>query len=170
MTQELKKTEQGYALLFTVIMVSLILSLSIGLSNAVYQQIVLSSVAQNSDLAFYESDSATECALYADQNPSENIFYPSNSQSTYSCGVDANGNSQTLSFSHQSTTDGNGNTVDEYDLAPQSPLSTSLNPCFTISVFKSTGALSTTDIKARGYNICLNTNPQTVEREIDVTY
>jgi hypothetical protein len=65
------KKQKGYAILFTVVIVSAISVITAGLSNAAYKQLVLSSLAKDSQAAFYQADTASDCALYADQvNPS----------------------------------------------------------------------------------------------------
>ncbi len=63
-----KRNNSGYAILFTVVIVGIISMITIGLSNAVYKQIMLSSVAKDSITAFYQADIASDCALYADKN------------------------------------------------------------------------------------------------------
>jgi hypothetical protein len=175
MIQELKKThskkhkenQQGYAILFAVVTIGIILAIAIGLSNATYKQLVLSSVASNSQVSFYESDTATECALYADLVA--NTF--SSGASTYSCGVDKNGSPYTLSVTQTNSVSGTGVATEHDTAVPTSPWDTSLDPCFEISLDKTTSATPiVTVVKAKGYNTCLKTNLRTVEREIDATY
>ncbi len=162
-------SESGYAILFAVIMIGIILAISIGLSDIAYKQLVISSVANDSQLAFYESDTATECALYENFIPPASTgvleFSSATPTSPISCGVDNNGANYSMNVAY--STDGSSNNT--YILTPSnSAWTTSIEPCFTISVLKS--ASGATTIAAKGYNMCDKTNPQTVEREIDASF
>jgi hypothetical protein len=159
--------QDGYAILFAVIMIGIILALSVGLSDIAYKQLVISSVASDSQLAFYQSDTATECALY--QDFVNNAFPASTPPSPVppaqvSCGVDSTGNNYALNMSYAPSPDG---TSEVYTLAPLDP--TSLAPCFIITTTRNTTS-GATKIAAQGYNICNKTNARTVEREIDASF
>lgn len=152
--------QKGYAILFAVIVISIILTISLGLSNIAYKQLIVSSVARDSELAFYESDTATDCALYADF--SLGTFSTATPQPIH-CGVDKTGADYVLDVSY--STDG---TTDTYQATPHdSSWNTSINPCFTMTVLKTAAK---TVVKGKGYNICNKANARTVEREIDITY
>ncbi len=146
--------QNGYAILFSVIMISVISTITIGLLNSTYKQLILSSLARDSQTAFYESDIATECALYSDivKNRGEDPFIDGES---WSCGnflLDVNLSS------------------DGYVLNTTDPEST--DPCFNIIVTKTDngdGTLST-KTRSKGYNICDRSNKRTVEREIEMNY
>ena len=56
--------KQGVAILFAVLMVSVILSISLVLFNITYKQILLSSIIRESQLSFYAADSALNCARH----------------------------------------------------------------------------------------------------------
>lgn len=58
---------RGFALLVSIIFMSVMLSLGLALSSIGYKQSVLASTSIDSQYAFYAADSALECALYADQ-------------------------------------------------------------------------------------------------------
>lgn len=156
----LYKGRGGYAILFTVIVVSIISLMAIGLSNASYKQLVLSSLARDSHLAFYQSDTAAECALYADNK--QNMALPD----PWVCGLDTNGNDYSLGVMPPDNSDPN-KTV--YSLQPDAAMSASGGPCFSIQITKDNVAF-TSNIKARGYNICDTTNPRTLERLTEVDY
>jgi len=150
-------TTGGYAILFAVVIVSVISLLALGLSNSTYKQLVLSSLANDSQISFFQSDTSTECALYADniENMSSNL------PSSWSCGKDINGNDMSFSIS------GTGE-----DYSTTSSIAGQSIPCFDFRVVKiDNGAgLIETNIFARGYNSCNKLSPKTVEREIKVTY
>ncbi|OGF67763.1 hypothetical protein A3I27_03180 [Candidatus Giovannonibacteria bacterium RIFCSPLOWO2_02_FULL_43_11b] len=57
---------QGIALLLSVIIVSIILAVSVGVSNIVSTEISLSNTSRQSQLAFYASDAGVDCAIYWD--------------------------------------------------------------------------------------------------------
>ena len=171
------KNQKGYAILFTVVIVSAISVITAGLSNAAYKQLILSSLAKDSQTAFYEADTASDCALYVDQveynrfllkdpttNPS--IFY--NLGDSWNCG-DVN-----LEITDPDDNLGNG-----YSLNPPSDVQNSNEPCFRIQVDKETETdpddpggdpIINTTISAKGYNICNKNNSKTVEREIQIKY
>lgn len=152
------KNQKGYAILFTVIIVSAISVITAGLSNTAYKQLILSSLAKDSQAAFYQSDTATDCALFADQRDFENPVFTTGG--AWSCG----------GFNLNVTSFG----VAGYKIEPQNQ--TSRNPCFRISVDKTMeddglGNIETkTEISAKGYNICDTSNIRTVEREIQINY
>lgn len=159
-------TQKGYAILFTVILVSIILTITMGLSNTAFKQLIISHVAKNSELAFYQADTASECALYMDRV--SGIFTPS-IPATVSCGVDKTGANTTLNV----VTTINGS-QEIYNLTPAGLWNTSLAPCFNI-IFTKTNPIDPTDpvlnnMKARGYNLCVKSSARAVEREEEVNY
>jgi len=155
-----KNKQNGYAIMFTVILVSIISLISIGLSNTTYKQLILSSGSKDSQLSFYMSDMATECALYADIQTNLTTL------TSFYCGVDVSGDSYLLN----KNVTGSGENI-TYNFEPESSVSSSSNPCFRISINKnnSTGSMVTT-INASGYNICNKSGRRTVERTIQVNY
>jgi Tfp pilus assembly protein PilE len=159
MKKNFSKNQKGYALLFTVVIVGAISIIAAGLSNTAYKQLILSSLAKDSQAAFYQADTASDCGLYADRIESAKI--PPNKITTggsWSCGE--------ISLNIQPMGGGN------YRIEPVNQ--NSLDPCFRISVTKNNVSLPVpaikTTISARGYNICNKGNPRTVEREIEVNY
>ncbi len=66
LTQSKKQNKKGFALLFTVLIVSLILSIAIGIANLTLKQAMLSNLVKDSQAAFYQADSAVECGIYQD--------------------------------------------------------------------------------------------------------
>jgi len=63
---------RGFALLISIIFMSVMLSFGLALGALGYKQQVLASNAVESQYAFYAADAALECALYADQR--QNLF------------------------------------------------------------------------------------------------
>ncbi len=155
------KNKKGYAILFTVVIVSAISVITAGLSSTAYKQLILSSLAKDSQTAFYQADTASDCALYADRV--ETVKIPINENIIAKGGSWYCGNSE-LTI----TPKGGGN----YTIQPITPNSS--NPCFRIDVVKENISLPVpvvkTTISAKGYNICKTNNARTVEREIEINY
>jgi len=161
--KKIKSKNKGYAILFAVIIVSAISVITAGLTNTAYKQLLLSSLAEDSQAAFYQADTAGDCALYSsfvelNESAPNDVFL---SGGTWTCGE---------SDLDVTILDGNGS----YRVYPQDD--TSNDPCFRIDVIK----VPTTDINgnpatestisAKGYNICNMDNTRTVEREIEIVY
>jgi hypothetical protein len=161
-----KHKKGGYAILFTVIVISAISVIAAGLSSSAYKQLILSSLARDSQLAFYQSDMATDCALYADWRVSSEVTPDpfKTDGGSWSCGK------RDLTIYYEVRADGDY----FYSLSPSEPTLNSSKGCFYIDVAKThipelPGEFYT-KIKARGYNLCDLTSPRTVEREIEINY
>lgn len=147
------KNQKGYALLFTIMIISVISVITAGLLNAATKQLILSSLAKDSQIAFYQADTAGDCALYFDltNTPEEIESYIGK---TFTCGgfdLDVSGSTE------------------EYLLSPPQYISESSDPCFRINV-KKNATTEATEVSAKGYNICDLDNPRAVERAITVRY
>ncbi len=154
-----KTKQKGYALLFTVVLVSIISLLVFGLSSTSLKQLVLSLGAKDSQFAFFQSDMATECALYASLNYPDLNSIPSN----FSCGRDKDGDPVALSVD---TTD------NPAEILPPQEIQNSNEPCFRISITEDKSENpATTKIEGKGYNICnTSNNTRAVERTIEVNF
>lgn len=150
------KEQRGFAMLFTVLVVTLILSIAIGISNLSFKQTILSSLAKDSQISFYEADSAVECGLYYDTIVGSFPIGtdPSTAPGEINCGND------TFSLINlESYTD--------YLVYKQNFIDGS-KPCASILFDKAT-SVGTNVIQGRGYNFC-TTNPRQVERALEVQY
>jgi hypothetical protein len=85
-SQHCKKMKEmrGFTLLIALIVTGVLVSVGIALIDIAYKQLVLSSTAKSSQLAFYNADSALECALYHDQR--FNAFSHANATTSIRCG------------------------------------------------------------------------------------
>lgn len=157
MRKKYLKKNGGYAILFAVVIIGIITLITIGLSDAAYKQKILSSVAKDSAIAFYQADIASECALYVDSLYNvDNTLIPSD----FKC------NNKSISFSNST----NGS-ISTYDLELSNADETSKNKCFRIFVEKTDNIDNiSTKIIAYGYNICDKESLRTVERKIEVSY
>ncbi len=149
-------TTNGFAMLFTVLVMSLILTIAVGISNTTFKQTILSSLAKDSQAAFYQADSAMECALYYDITKEWFALNLSLDQVplTLACGdavlsLDTIVSSQNYLLYTQRVTD-------------------PTKGCFGILFDKATNPLFSV-VQAKGYNVCQD-NPRKVERVLEVRY
>jgi len=151
--------QKGFAMLFTVLIVSIILSLAIGISNVTFKQNLLSSIAKDSQIAFFAADAGMECGLMNDFMYSS-AYYPRwatdttvNPTLAIPCG--------SMSF--------------QIDLAQSSTgyfvykeiVSDGKKPCSVITFDKTDPTLN--KVQVRGYSMCTYT-PRQVERALEVQY
>lgn len=154
-----RKNEKGFALLFTVVIVTAVSVITAGLTNAVYKQSILSSLTKDSQSSFYQADTASECAFYADLKEvsyTDSTFLEDHASIPWQCGGMNLISNRTDEF-------GSYTLLPEFDYGNGD----GEDPCFRIYVEKKD---NNTMIKARGYNICEKTNKRTVEREIEINY
>ena len=175
--------EKGFAMLFAVLVSSVLISISISIFNITLKELTLSSAGRESQFAFYAADSGMECAIYWD--------FKANIPSTmyaYSISTSEDENARQAAVTEEQPTclgtnltgnfnapDANGTraiTTFEFDV-PNVP-NTPASYCAKITVTKtpSAGFGSQTVIESRGYNYpCSNINNQnTIERALRVTY
>lgn len=154
-------TTKGFAMLFTVLLVSLILTIAIGISNLTLRQTILSNLAKDSGIAFYQADAAVECGMYQDTLV---LFqYGSNVGDvppSFSCG----GVTMILDASAP-------NGQDYFQYVQQNP--DPAKPCYSILFDKTQAYLPRPSGYSRvlgsGKNIC-GQNPRQVERALEVKY
>ncbi len=152
-----KNIKNGFAMLFTVLIISLILSISLGISNITFKQTILSSLAKDSQIAFYQADTAVECGMYYDTN---NTFplgtRPGDVAGPITCGEDLYKIDESASYS-------------DYLVFIEN-LDNQSKPCSTIIFDKATKALENISIvQGLGYNTC-TTGPRQVQRALKVEY
>jgi hypothetical protein len=68
-----RNLNRGFALLFAVLITSIMLAVGLAIFNITVKEIILSGEARESSAAFYAADSGVECALYWDVEP-QDIF------------------------------------------------------------------------------------------------
>jgi hypothetical protein len=150
------KKQSGFAMLFTVLIVSLILSIAIGISNITLKQTMLSSLAKDSQIAFYQADAAVECGMYYDMLGSFPQGTTPGSVAPINCGDNQ--------FSIDVSESYNDRLVFTQNLADQS------QPCAVIIFDKTNLDISGESlVQGIGYNIC-GTNSRQVERALEVRY
>ncbi len=150
---------KGFALLITLIFVSVILALGASLLDVAYKQILLSSSSRQSQYAFYNADSAMECALFYDQKNGE-FGYDFAGTFNVKC---SNNNMDVSVITRDPPSQMGGVRTTSYTV-----------PCIgggvsaTVTVIKqSSGA---TKIYSNGYNTCDIASPNRIERGLKVLY
>jgi hypothetical protein len=79
--KEKQSRESGVALLFVILLTSVLLLVAIGITNISYRETTFSIEAQDSDRAFFAADTGIECGLYLDNR---GVFGPAGLGS-YTC-------------------------------------------------------------------------------------
>jgi len=98
------KNKKGFALLVSVIFMSVMLALGLAISSLGYKQQILASTAVESQYAFYAADAGMECALYADQGQGQNIFaYEKYNASGISMNCDVSSPSVSMTLLNENT-------------------------------------------------------------------
>lgn len=153
--KRLAKNQKGFVALFTVLIVSVVLAMAIGIASLSLKEIVLSSSASEGSKAFYAADSGIECALYFEKiSPPGGLFN----------NLECNGNLPIDPLNAIST-------VEAYTFSIAFGENNEL--CADISVERGfTGLSYTTIIESKGSNVTCDDddNSKKVERSIRVTY
>ncbi len=162
---KIQKNNGGYAILFAVVLISILSMITIGLTNSTYKHILFASLASDSQTAFYQADTAAECALYASTFNLDTIGTPT---APFACAKHTDTASPFPSgyylFEKIKTSIDDNKFKYEFNLLAGW---SSKDPCFNFDIIKGS---STTEIFARGYSSCDLSNPRTVERGISVSY
>ena len=160
-----KNKNRGFALLYTTLISSLLLSLAMSISLIVIKDTRLSSISRESQKAFYAADSAAECALYWDFR--KGLFSTSTATTTgvLCSGVNVAGSSHELPGLEADGVDGIGGTaITKYQYEIDGKY------CAKVFVKKSNTAPKTI-IEARGYNTkCGVSSRIRLERAVKLQY
>lgn len=65
--EKFNNKKNGYTLLFSVLVASLVLAIGVSILNISKKEFMLTTSARDSAMAFYAADSGIECAAYGDQ-------------------------------------------------------------------------------------------------------
>lgn len=143
----IKDKKRGFALLISIIFMSVMLSFGLSLGSLGYKQQVLAATSIGSQYAFYAADAALECALYADQQQNLFIFPPSapSSVPAMTCDGVAPVSATTVSY-----------TANEWVVATRFSLesNTTRPRCADVTIYKpAPGASGVTYLFAQGYDV-----------------
>lgn len=152
------KNKKGFALLYAVLVSSILLSIGLAIFNITMKELLLSSLGRDSQFAFYAADTGIECALYWDFVPAISAFSTSSPAGSVNCGGGDEPDRPVISTGG----DGVYERRFQIDFAPE-PY------CVKVLVTKKESPRETI-IESRGYNTCDNTSPRRVERALRVTY
>lgn len=154
------KKGDGFALLFTVLLSSIILAIGLSVASVAINEVKFETSTKDSDDAFFAADTALECALFNDKPPSAS-FAVSGSTGSVQClggAIPVSGTFPSWSF----IISGLGSTG---------------VGCAKVTVVKDNTTnppYVLTSMVSKGYNIgdssCNSTDPDRVERELDLNY
>lgn len=167
--------KKGFVLLFAVVLVSIILAISLGVSNITLKELNFSTSARATNDAFYAADTGVECALYYLRNTEANFTGQNQVFGIPTTDIITNCNGVNISLDE-----------DEYGVyAPVGPWFFNITSigqppvaCALVEVIKED---NTTTVISRGYNVgyptdadegpnCGSNIPNQVERVIEVRY
>jgi len=168
MKQKYKKPKDcrsGFVILFAMVFSAILLAVGLGVANIALKEISFSTSARATNDSFLAADTGVECALYNDKRIN-NVFSVESGVSVQCLGASISatyakeGSFNTWSFVIKPNA---GNLGQKY--------------CSVVKVKKDTNLYyDTTDIISKGYNFadndnanCTSSNPQRVERELDVS-
>ncbi len=165
MKTTIQKNKKGFALLYTALVSSLLLSLAMSISVIVMKDIRLSSISRESQKAFYAADSAAECALYWDFRKDKFATSTVTTSGANCSGVDIADSSHELpglDYDGVAGIGGTNVTKYQYDIDGKT--------CAKVFVYKSSTAPKTR-IEARGYNTsCGSDSRVKLERAVRLEY
>jgi hypothetical protein len=153
MIKNLQKKNRGFVILFAVILSTIILSITLGVTNIALKEIKFGTSAKDTNNAFFAADTGAECALLNDKSTGSAFV---SSSPTITC------NNSSILVTENPTS------VWNFTI---SGLGDGGQGCAKVIVDKSTSLIS---IISKGYNVgdvsCNSTNTGRVERELKVAY
>lgn len=163
---------KGFALLFAVLISSVLLSIGLSIFNLTLKELILSSSGRESQFAFYAADTGAECALYWDAKGSSIFATSSNSRTPVPANPDCVGQVITIDNFIGARTPTSATTRFNVVIPNIDYLGNSSPYCAIVTVAKTNvGGIIETDIDSRGYNTdCASTDPNRVERGLQVHY
>jgi len=165
---KLKKIQKNkaFVLLFAVVISSIILAIALGVANISLKEINFGTSARDANDAFFAADTGAECALYYDRSDN-NAFKETTNEGEGSVPLIMTCAGSKISFI---------NKPPPWSFVI-SGLGSTGQSCAKVTVSKdNTSIPTTTIITSKGYNVgsasgdCTSSNPNRVERELEVTY
>ncbi len=175
--------KNGSVLIIALLLASILLSIGMGISNIALKEIRLSSLGNESGIAFYTADTGVECALYWDlknpYGPTDIVFGTPDTVPTwppgpdhYCDGINLDVQSDAFGGYYWFQSSPGSNPFITTFAVPQN--SGSQNTCVVVTVTKTKNLVSgviTTKIDSRGRSsACDTVNPRAAERGIQVSY
>ena len=161
---------RGVTLLVSVILSTVVLSVALGLLDVAYKQQLLASTAKQSQYAFYNADTAMECALYFDQKLNAFDYI-----SPLDLNPDAQGNSQNIKCNELGIRDYISTVVGGVRTTTFNIRCSASDIRGTMTIVKSNGSgfcsgTSYSCLYATGYSSCNASDPRRIERGLKVSY
>jgi hypothetical protein len=172
-----KTPQQGYTLLFAVIVATVVLGVAVFILGIGRKQYILSAAARDSMYAIYAADSGIDCVAMA--NAAQDALSTSTPNQTINCGVS----------SAPITWQGSPNTTyhDDSNGSPYPATEVSFNigfksggnvtGCATVSIYEYYKSNKLVEaVQSLGHNLCDTnynadlTSPRTVERGLELVY
>ena len=171
--------KKGFALLLSLIVTSILLTVGIGVSAVAFREIQLSSFGNQSEIAFYAAETGLECGMYWDKvviNSSKlTDADPDNDEGSDVISAFVDGSDYTSLISCLGDNISPLPMIYLLDDTANFKLNLSTGPCVNVDVKKeeSTGhsgslAWAKTIITATGYNTCDDTDPRRVGRVLEL--
>lgn len=156
------KKNKGFTLLLAIITTSILLLVSFVVVNIALKQLIIGQANQQSQYAFYNADSGSECAIYWDLQKSGNPSpFDSTTATPYSPTPRCNNQNLTfLTATPPPVVGGYSTSTFSYNLT---------RGCVQVDVVKRI-APAGTKINSRGYNTCVASAPRRYERAIEINY
>lgn len=174
--------EGGFTVLYSLLVISLLISISLGIFDIALRDFALAQSAAESQIALFAADAGMECALYYDlkfrggsmafATSTVNPQVALSPQFLYTCGVPLMPIATPVYYS---STDTAITTLTVYLTVRNGATGTNVadtdGPCAIVTVSKSSEGIFTA-IDSRGYNICTNSTASTkrVERGLRAAY
>lgn len=163
--KECSQEERGFALLISVIFMSVMLTFGLALGSLAYKQQALSSSAVGSQYAFYAADAALECLLYADQQLNFFAFPTTDPASMNSYALSCGGSSGTV-------TSKTWTAATRWIVTERLSLDGGKS-CADVTIYKPASTASPTYLFSQGYNVActtLGTSARFTSRGIKASY
>lgn len=176
--------EKGFILVLSLFLSTIVLTITLGMMNILYKQLILSSTGRESQIAFYAADIGLECAFYWD------FYAPGSNGSIFSASSSARSSSTFVApCASQDIIDGVG--LNGFSIAPNTPAPMSCTTlgtdeicefnivnidnkaCSKVTVTKKsipTAQGHTTFLESKGRNRCSSSDLRAVERAIEFRY
>mgnify|MGYP001590136699 CR=1 FL=1 len=183
-----KIMKNGFALLLSLIVTSILLVVGLGVSGVAFREIQLSGFGNQSEIAFYAAETGLECGMYwdravvnyMDDDSSGSVMDESDALSAF---VDGSTTTLGSCLGNSITLDSRGLITDtSSDNTAKFELNLSTGPCVEVEIKKEHAdpplpatippdldlAWAKTIITATGYNTCDDTDPRRVGRVLEL--
>ena len=173
-------SNKGFTLLYSVLVVSILLTVGLAMLDISVRQLILSASARESKQAFYAADSGVECALYHDLKSVGESAFATTTPASIVCNNQAiNTGSQTIPTNPPTASliggGGSANPISIFLLdfnfgTPPLPYCAIVTVEKRMDISDPSNPYVKTIVESRGYNTCDENNRRRVERAIRVQY